>query len=107
MIGSSFYISDSTNSEVHPAGSGNKSRKSGIIKSLKNTIKLNDLYKVKQFGGFFKIFWEIFKNYRIIGKNTEYQDGWEGRSPFYPLMAAKLQEASGKAKNFEDGLLQI
>ena len=70
-------------------------------------MKLNDFYKVKQFGGFFKIFWEIFKNYRIIGKNTEYQDGWEGRSPFYPLMAAKLQEASGKAKNFENGLLQI
>ena len=62
---------------------------------------MNDLYKVKQFGGFFKIFWEIFKNYRIIGKNTEYQDSWEG------MMAAKLQEDSGKDKNFEDGLLQI
>ena len=71
------------------------------IKSLWNTIKLNDFYNVKQFGGFFKIFWEIFKNYRIIGKNTEYQDSWEG------MMAAKLQEDSGKDENFEDGLLQI
>ena len=62
---------------------------------------MNDFYNVKQFGGFFKIFWEIFKNYRIIGKNTEYQDGWEG------MMAAKLQEDSSKDKNFEDGLLQI
>ena len=31
-----------------------------IIKSLWNTIELKDFSNVKQFGGFFKIFWEIF-----------------------------------------------
>ena len=32
-----------------------------IIKSFWNTIKLNDFYKIKQFGGFFKIFGEILR----------------------------------------------
>ena len=52
---------------------------------------MNDFCNVKQFGRFFKIFWEIFKNYRIISKiqNTKI-------IPNIPT-AAKPPEASGEA----------
>ena len=58
---------------------------------------MNDFYHVKQFGGFFKIFWEIFKNYRIISKiqNTKII-GRGAATPNIPT-AAKPPEVSGKA----------
>ena len=71
MIGSSFYISDSTNSEVHPAGSGNKSRKSGKIKVYEYpTCDISFfiffhgelIFNVGFIKfGFLKIFWRIFQ----------------------------------------------
>ena len=86
MIGSSFYISDSTNSEVHPAGSGNKSRKSGKIKVYEyptcdisffiffhgelifnvGFIKFGFLKNILE--DFSKYFLKIFHNYKIIMK---------------------------------------
>ena len=52
---------------------------------------------VKQFGGFFKIFWEIFKNYRIISKIQNTKIIGRGAAPPNIPAAAKPPEASGEA----------
>jgi len=52
---------------------------------------------VKQFGGFFKIFWEIFKNYRVIIKIENNKIIGRGAAPTNSPMAAKPPKASGVA----------